>query len=57
MSTFKYGIDTLTVAKAIHLSIGKLVGIIDEKINIQFFDQIGHFPFNRNFLKIYLIVV
>jgi len=30
MQVFKYGIDTLTVAKAIQLSIGKLVGIIDE---------------------------
>lgn len=29
-SIFKYGIDTLTVAKAIQLSIGKVVGIIDE---------------------------
>ncbi len=30
MSFFKYGIDTLTVAKAIDLSTGKLIGIIDE---------------------------
>jgi histidine ammonia-lyase len=30
MSTFKYGIDTLTVFKAIQLSTGKLLGIIDE---------------------------
>jgi histidine ammonia-lyase len=31
MQVFKYGIDTLTVAKAIQLATGKLVGIIDEK--------------------------
>jgi histidine ammonia-lyase len=30
MSFFKYGIDSLTVAKAIDLSIGKLIGIIDD---------------------------
>jgi len=30
MSIFKYGIDTLTVAKAIQLSDGKLKGVIDE---------------------------
>ncbi len=30
MSFFKYGIDALTVAKAIQLSTGKLKGIIDE---------------------------
>jgi histidine ammonia-lyase len=30
MSFFKYGIDTLTVAKAIDLSTGKLIGIIDD---------------------------
>lgn len=30
MSIFKYGIDTLTVAKAIQLAIGKLKGIIDD---------------------------
>jgi histidine ammonia-lyase len=30
MSTFKYGIDTLTVEKAIQLSTGKLLGIIDD---------------------------
>ena len=30
MSFFKYGIDSLTVAKATELSIGKLIGIIDD---------------------------
>jgi len=30
MSFFKYGIDSLTVAKAIDLSIGKRIGIIDD---------------------------
>jgi histidine ammonia-lyase len=30
MQVFKYGVDTLTVAKAIDLSIGKLIGIIDD---------------------------
>ncbi|MBK9329223.1 MAG: histidine ammonia-lyase [Sphingobacteriales bacterium] len=37
MSVFKYGTDTLTVAKAIQLSEGKLKGIIDEatKVKIQ----------------------
>jgi histidine ammonia-lyase len=30
MSFFKYGIDTLTVAKAIELSTGKRIGIIDD---------------------------
>jgi histidine ammonia-lyase len=30
MSFFTYGIDTLTVAKAIDLSTGKLIGIIDD---------------------------
>lgn len=30
MQVFKYGVDTLTVAKAIDLSTGKLIGIIDD---------------------------
>ncbi len=30
MQVFKYGVDTLTVAKTIDLSTGKLIGIIDE---------------------------
>lgn len=37
MSIFKYGVDTLTVSKAILLSDGKLKGVIDEtaKVKIQ----------------------
>ena len=39
MQVFKYGVDTLTVAKAIDLSTGKLIGIIDDTAK----QKINHF--------------